>query len=161
MTQTREKWDSHILSRRDFWMVWMCHHILCFHFFWFRSNVRKWYLDESNFYHCFGIFFGNANPEVSWTQLCWSFFSTIPKYINNSILKDTLQLKILRTWIKISADSFIKILVNIIKRKTTKVPWKLSFAKKMRPRTTKNIASFSLKLTKFLNLTQCIYWHIG
>ena len=47
-----------------------------------------------------------------------------------SILKDTLWLKILWTWIKISANSFIKTLVNNMKRKTTKVSWTLSLTKK-------------------------------
>ena len=37
-----------------------------------------------------------------------SFFSTIVRDIDNSILKDTLQLKNLRTWVKIHANSFIK-----------------------------------------------------
>ena len=32
-TQTREKWDSPILSRPDFWMVWRCHGILFIHFY--------------------------------------------------------------------------------------------------------------------------------
>ena len=84
----------------------------------------------------------------------------INNYIDNSILKDILWLKILWTWIKVSANSFIKTLVNIMKRKWTTKPWKLSLAKKkMRPRTSKNIApkweifrlllyaSFSLKQT--------------
>ena len=47
-----------------------------------------------------------------------------------SILKDTLWLKILLTWIKICANSFIKTLVNNLKRKSTKVPWTLSLTKK-------------------------------
>ena len=54
----------------------------------------------------------------------------INTYTDNSILKDILRLKILRTWIKIRANSFIKTLVNIMKWKSTKVPWKLSLAKK-------------------------------
>ena len=59
-----------------------------------------------------------------------SSFSIITKHIDNSILKDTLQLKILRLWIKIHANSSIKIWVNIIKWKSTKAPWKLSPAKR-------------------------------
>ena len=54
----------------------------------------------------------------------------INNYIDNSILKDILWLKILWTWIKVSANSFIKTLVNIMKRKWTTRPWKLSLAKK-------------------------------
>ena len=52
------------------------------------------------------------------------------KFLNNSILKVTLRLKILWTWIKIRANSFIKTLVNNMKRKSTKVPWILSLTKK-------------------------------
>ena len=37
---------------------------------------------------------------------------------------------ILWTWIKIRANSFIKTLVNNVKRKLTKVPWTLSLTKK-------------------------------
>ena len=62
------------------------------------------------------------------------------RHVDNDILKDTLRLKILWTWIKIRANSFIKTLVNIMKRKSTKVPCKLSLGKKMRPRTSKNIS---------------------
>ena len=47
-----------------------------------------------------------------------------------SILKDTLWLKILLTWIKICANSFIKTLVNDMKRKSTEVSWTLSLTKK-------------------------------
>ena len=76
-------------------------------------------------------FFESAIPKVTWSQLCWGFFSTVTKHIDNSILKDTLKLKILWTWIKIRANYFIKTLVNIMKRKSTKVPWKLSLVKKI------------------------------
>ena len=58
-----------------------------------------------------------------------SYVSAIARYIDKSILKDTLKLTILRTWIKIRANSFIKTWVNI-KRKSTKVLWKLSLAEK-------------------------------
>ena len=33
MTQTREKWDSHILSGPGFWMVWRRYGILCIHLY--------------------------------------------------------------------------------------------------------------------------------
>ena len=40
-------------------------------------------------------------------------FSTITRHIDNSILKDTLQFYILRTWINMRAKSFIKISVKV------------------------------------------------
>ena len=57
-----------------------------------------------------------------------SSFSRITRHIGNSVLKDTLLLKILQTWIKISANSFINSWVKTIKWKLTKVPLKLSLA---------------------------------
>ena len=75
------------------------------------------------------IFFESGILKVTWSQLC-SFssqlcsylitpmitnspFSTITRHIDNSILKDTLQLYILRTWINMRAKSFIKTSVNV------------------------------------------------
>ena len=75
------------------------------------------------------VFFKSGILKVTWSQLC-SFssqlcsylitpmitnspFSTITRHIDNSILKDTLQLYILRTWINMRAKSFIKTSVNV------------------------------------------------
>ena len=58
------------------------------------------------------------------------FFSRITWNIENSILKDTLQLNNLRTWINIRAEPFIKSSVNIMKQKQMKVPGKRSVAQK-------------------------------
>ena len=44
-----------------------------FFFFLFRTNINKGYLDESDFRHCYGIFFKSAILKVTWTQL-WSMF---------------------------------------------------------------------------------------
>ena len=35
VTQTKEKWDSRVLSTPNFWMVWRCHGILCVYFYFF------------------------------------------------------------------------------------------------------------------------------
>ena len=43
--------------------------------------------------------------------------SWLMRHIDNSILKDTLQLKILGTWINARVNYFIKALVKIMKRK--------------------------------------------
>ena len=43
------------------------------------------------------------------------------RHINNSVLKGTLRLKVLWTWIKIRASSVIKTLVNNMKRKINEV----------------------------------------
>ena len=87
-------------------------------------------MDESSFRHCYGNLFESVILKVIWSQLY--SFSKIARYIDNSVLKDTLKLKILRKWIKIRATSFIKTWVNI-KWKSTKVPWKLSLQKNTTP----------------------------
>ena len=58
MTQTREKWDSLVFSRGDFWMIWRYHGILYIHFYFlFRNNVWREQLDKNNFCYCYSIFF--------------------------------------------------------------------------------------------------------
>ena len=59
-----------------------------------------------------------------------SSLPTLTRHIDNSVLKVTLQLKILLTWIKICAYSFIKTLVNIMIQKSTKLSGKPSIAQK-------------------------------
>ena len=76
------------------------------------------------------FFLESAIPRVAWSQLFRIFFSIITRHIGNNILKDTLRLNILWTWIKIRANSFIKTLANNMKQKPTKVPWTLSLTKK-------------------------------
>ena len=123
ITQAREKLDSPDLSRSDFWMVWRCHGIPCVHFcFYFYFFCLEAALGQdtyqSDFSHCYGNFFESATSKVTISQLCYYIFSII---VIHSTFKDTLRLKILLTWIKIRANSFIKTLVNNLKRKSTKV----------------------------------------
>ena len=63
-------------------------------------------------------------------DICYvqSSFSTFTRHIDNGNLKDTLQLKISQRWI--CANSF---LVNIMKRKWTKGPGKLSVVQNSEP----------------------------
>ena len=107
-------------------MVWRCHRIFCLEPTLGKNTWMRAGIDESDLHQCYGILFKNLILKVTWSQL-------YSKCIDNSILKDTLQLKILRAWIKIRANSFIKTWVNIIKRKSAKVLWKLSLAKKYDP----------------------------
>ena len=138
-------------------MSWYCMYL--FLFILFRNNIRKGYLDESDFRHCFGNLFESVIPK---SKLNSSLFLTITRYINNNILKDTLQLKILRTWIKIRANSFIKTLVNIMKRKSKKVPGKLSLVKNTNPHFNEHctkINDISFVIIHFFLFF--IYWRIG
>ena len=110
MTETREKWDSNVLSGPDFWMVWRCHDTLCIHFylfFLFRSNEA-------------------VIPRVSWSQLAKVYSQQLRGTLTTTFWKT-------RRCIKIHANSFIKTLVNIMKQESAKVPWKLSLAKKYDP----------------------------
>ena len=106
MTQTTEKWDSMVSSKADFWMLWSCHGIPCFHFsFLFRSNSKKNTRMRSTFVTVMVLFqkrhFGGY------------LISAIFKILNNceahwqQHLKDTLQLKILQTWINMRINSFL------------------------------------------------------
>ena len=146
MTQTREKWDCHALSRRDFWMVWRCHGIPCVIIFLFRTNGKKGYLDENDFHTVIVVF-----PKVSfWKLLDLSYvqscLSTIMRHIDTSIMKDTLQLKILRTRIKIRSNSFIKTWVNMMKRKPRKMHGKLQIVQKLEPVLQRTLFTFWLLL---------------
>ena len=96
MSQTREKWDSLVLTTGDFWMIWRCRSILCFHFdFLFRNNGIRKQLDQKDLHRCFDNFFS----KVSFRKLCWKFFLNNYKTPWQGNLKDTLQLKISPTWI--------------------------------------------------------------
>ena len=53
-----------------------------------------------------------------YVQIYWS---TITRHIDNTVLIDTLQLKILQTWINIRAYFFIKTWINVMKRKSAKL----------------------------------------
>ena len=86
-------------------MVQWCHGIPCVYlYFLFRTNVRK--LGWKRLVRVIFL-------KVPFWNFIQSSFSTITRYSDNSILKYTLQLKILRTWI-ISSNSFIKTWVNLV-----------------------------------------------
>ena len=58
MTQTREKWDSLVLSRSDFCMICKCHGVPCFQFYLlFRNNAIREQLDENDLRRCYGNLF--------------------------------------------------------------------------------------------------------
>ena len=104
----RKKWNFLVLSRADICIVGRYHGIPCFYFsFFFRSNDMKEHLDEDEFRHCYGNCFKNAVLKVTWFQLYSNFFLNNYKAHWQQHLKDTLQLKILRTWINIHANSIL------------------------------------------------------
>ena len=101
--------------------------------FSFRLNGNKGQLDERDFRLYYGNFFWKYLSERYLVAAIFKLLSTITRHIGNSILKDTLLLKILWTWVYVHANSFIKTSVNIMKGKSTKKPGKLSVAQKSKP----------------------------
>ena len=110
--------------------------------FLFRTNGKKGRLDENDFRHCHGIFFAKV---ALWKLLDHSYvessFPIIMRHIENSTLKDTLQLNIFRTWINLRATSFINTSVNM-KQKLITVPRKRSVAQESKRaiRRTRNLS---------------------
>ena len=131
MSQTKEKCDSLVLSRSDLWIVWRCHGIprVCCYYFCLEPTLRKdaWVRTTSvtvmAFFSkmAFWKLLDHSNIQIS--------FPIITRHIENSILKDTLQLNIFRTWMNLRATSFIKTSVNM-KQKSMTMPWKRSVAQK-------------------------------
>ena len=129
MSQTKVKCDSLVLSRSGLWIVWRCHDIPRDHCYYFclEPTVRKeaWMRTRlPSLLWCF-------SKVAFWKLLDHSFvessFPIITRHIENSILKDTLQLNIFRTWINLRATSFINTSVNM-KQKLITVPRKRSVA---------------------------------
>ena len=69
MIQAREKWNSFVLSKPDFWMVRRCHGIPWIYFYFlFRTNGKKRQLDENDLLHWYGNFFESGILKVTWSQ---------------------------------------------------------------------------------------------
>ena len=115
----------------------------------FRTNVRKKYLDECDLSRCYANFFESAILKVT--------FSTIARHIDNSILKDTLELKILY------GHGSIYVLIPSSRLEGA---FKIFSCKKIRTCTAKNITPkqimfhFQLYASFSIKQTQCLltYW---
>ena len=117
----------------DLIFVWRCHDIPCAHFYFLSEpTLRKDAWIRATSATVMVIF----SKVLLWKVLDHSYtqssFSTTARYIDSSIFKDSLQLKILRTWIKIRPNFFMNTWVNI-KQRSTKVSWKFSLSKKYDP----------------------------
>ena len=115
MSQTKEKCDSLVLSRSDLWIVWRCHGVprVCCYYFYLELTVEKdaWMRTTSITFMAF--FLKVAFWKLLDHSYVRSFFQIIMKHIENSILKDTIQVNIFRTWINLCTTSFIKTSVNM------------------------------------------------
>ena len=88
-------------------MTWRCHSIPCFHFYsLFTKNGIREQLYQNDLCCCYGqVFFESAIPQVLWSQL----FQQLVLLNNYKTpwqwhMKDTLQLKILPTWINVGVE---------------------------------------------------------
>ena len=131
MSQTKEKCDSLVLSRSDLWIVWRCHGIprVCCYYFCLETTVRKDAWMRTISVTVMAFFSKVAFWKLLDRSYIQSSFQIITRHIENSILKDTLQLNIFRTWINLRATFFIKTSVNM-KQKSMTVPRKSSVAQK-------------------------------
>ena len=91
--------------------------------FLFRTNGKKGHLDENNFRPCYHNIFRKWHSQLDHSQV-QSPSSINTRHIANSILKNTLQFFILRTWINMRAKSFIKTSVNFTETRIDKGAWK-------------------------------------
>ena len=138
MSQTKEKCDSLVFSRSDLWIVWRCHgipRVYCY-YFWLEPTVRKGAWVRTTSVTVMAFFVKVAFWKL--LDLCYlilnyvqSSFPINTRHIEKSILKDTLQLNIFRTWINLSSTSFIKTLVNM-KQKSMTLPRQRSVAQKFK-----------------------------
>ena len=105
MEPKRKKWYSLVFSRVDFWMIWRCHGILYFNFYFlFRNNRKREHWMRKTFAPVMVFFSRKCHSESTWSQLCSNFI--LNNYETPWLwhLKDTLQLKILWTWINIGVE---------------------------------------------------------
>ena len=132
MSQTKEKYNSLVLSRSYSWMVWRCHgiqRVYCYNFCLKPTFTKDSWMRTTSF----TIMLIFLKVEF-WKLLGYSYaqssFSTIRKHIEHSILKHTQQLNNFQTWINICAKSLIKNSVNMMKQKLMEVPGKRWVAQK-------------------------------
>ena len=157
MSQTKVKCDSLVLSRSGLWIVWRCHDIPRDHCYYFclEPTARKDAWMRTTSVTVMAFFSKVAFWKLLDHTYVQSSFPIITRQIENSILKDTLQLNIFRTWNNFRPTYFIKTSEKK-KQKSITVPQKRLVAQKFkhalrrtlnlsRPRFTFFIRFFSLK----------------
>ena len=93
--------------------------------FLLRTKGKTVRLNENDVRHCCRNFSKVPFWKLLDHRYVRSSFSKIMRHIDNNILKDTLPLKILRTWINVGVNCFIKTWEDIMKWKSKKLPEKL------------------------------------
>ena len=127
MSQTDKKSDSLILSRSELGIVWRCHGIprVCCYYFCLEPTVRKVRMRTTSV-TVMAFFSKVAFWKLFDHSYVQSSFPVNTRHIENSILKDTLQLKTFRKWINLRATPFIKTLVNMKKNRKDSASRKIS-----------------------------------
>ena len=91
-------------------------------FLLFTTKSKKGHMDEDELRHCYGNFFESVVLKAAGLELCSKFCLNIcTRLIDDSILKDTLQFKILRKWINVCA----KVHENHDQTKIDEGAWKI------------------------------------
>ena len=127
-----EKWDSLVLSRPDYWMIWRCYGIPCFPFYFFclKPTVRK------------GIWMRTTSITVMVIfQKCHSenYMIAAMFKVRSQQLRPTLtraSWKASNSWRFYGHGSTCVLILSlaiIMKGKLTKVPGKLSIPQKSEP----------------------------
>ena len=108
----------------------MVFHVLHFSLFVSNQTAKKENVDDNNFLYCYGNFFETAVLKVNWSQLRLKFF------LNNYEEHWQQNLEVTYSWRFYGHGSTCVLILswlNIMKRQLTKVPGKLSVAKKFKP----------------------------
>ena len=130
MSLTKEKLDSLLLNRSDLWLVRRCHGILRVYCYYFclEPTMRNDSWIKTTSVTAVAFFSKRAFWKLLDHSYVQSSFLTITGHIYSNLLKDTLQMNILRIWLNIRSKFFIKTLVNVMKRNSMKVAGKRSVA---------------------------------
>ena len=124
--------------------------VFIFIFYYLQQIVRKDIWTRTTSVTVVVIFLKVSFRKLLHHSYVSSSFSTITRHSHNSILKDTLKMKILLEWINIRANSFIITYVDIMKLKSPKLPGQLSFAQKFES---------ALQRTLYRNRWHYTYFH--
>ena len=128
----------------------MVFRVFIFIFYYLQQIVRKDIWTRTTSVTVVVIFLKVSFRKLLHHSYVSSSFSTITRHSHNSILKDTLKMKILLAWINIRANSFIITYVDIMKLKSPKLPGQLSFGRKFES---------ALQRTLYQNRWHYTYFH--
>ena len=136
-----------VLNRSGLWIVWRCHDIPRVHCYYFclEPTARKNAWMRTTSVTVMTFFSRVAFWKLLDHNYVQSSFPIITRRIENSILKDTLQLNFFRTWINLRATTFLN-----MKQKWMTVPWKISATQKSKRALRRTLNLSRLRFTYFI-----------